>query len=650
MPEKVIHEIRLNQYSAVPADRTRRFSLGTKDSYGIEQLRIVPGEGWDGLTITATFHPPEGEAVQVLVPADGLIDVPPEATRSGSELPLEYGKIVFAGVADGMQRISCNLPYTVMEHAHTFGGTSTGPTPDVISQILASTLEDRKAAATSSAQAEDAASIAAASARAAAESEAGSKSHADNAASSASAASEKAGDAAASAADAGAAASRAANSASAAQEATNEALAQAKASGEFDGPQGPAGPQGEKGEKGDAGDIGPAGPKGDTGDTGPQGPKGDKGDTGPAGADGKTPEYGVDYGTPEQIAGIAQYAAEILQPEVNQIKDDISAITPDDTTVDGKPWTSKKIVDTICQPFEESGNPVQVYPVEGYPLGVKASWEPVQEGSGDPSPDNIRPIKGRDSVKVERCGENLLNVKPFNKFTKNGITFEYVPDGGIHISGTATASADGPVYPVWHLPPGKYYGLNTVREIPASFVVQRNGKPLWLNAKGIFEILAGDVTKYWYALVNAGETIDETIYPYIVPGTTAPTTYTPYIGQTNTLTLPETVYGGTLDVESGVVTVEYRHISSYAGEALPGEWISDRDVYSSGAVPTTGAQVVYKLAEPYTIQLTPQQITALSGVNTIYTDVDGVVITGSEDPKHTITELKNAIISLGGNV
>ena len=113
MAEKVIHEIRLNQYSAVPADRTRRFSLGTKDSYGIEQLRIVPGEGWDGLTITATFHPPEGEAVQVLVPADGLIDVPPEATRSGSELPIRYGKIVFAGVADGVQRISCNLTYLV---------------------------------------------------------------------------------------------------------------------------------------------------------------------------------------------------------------------------------------------------------------------------------------------------------------------------------------------------------------------------------------------------------------------------------------------------------------------------------------------------------------------------------------------------------
>ena len=37
----------------------------------------------------------------------------------------------------------------------------------------------------------------------------------------------------------------------------------------------------------------------------------------------------------------------------------------------------------------------------------------------------------------------------------------------------------------------------------------------------------------------------------VVEGTTAPTTYTPYIGQTNTLTLPETVYGGEVNAVSG---------------------------------------------------------------------------------------------------
>lgn len=101
------------------------------------------------------------------------------------------------------------------------------------------------------------------------------------------------------------------------------------------------------------------------------------------------------------------------------------------------------------------------------------------------------------------------------------------------------------------LPPGKYFGLELGSEIFASIVVQRNGKNFWLNAKGAFEILAGDVTKYWYAIVSAGATVDKTVYPYIVSGTTAPTTYTPYIGKTNTLTLPETVYGGEVDAVNG---------------------------------------------------------------------------------------------------
>lgn len=165
--------------------------------------------------------------------------------------------------------------------------------------------------------------------------------------------------------------------------------------------------------------------------------------------------------------------------------------------------------------------------------------------------ENIRPIKGRDSVTVERCGENLLNIKPFKKDTYKGITYEYVPDGGIHISGTATASVDSPTFPIWHLPPGKYYGLETGEGISASIVVQRNGKNLWINTKKEFTILAGDVTKYWYMITSTGVTVDKTVYPYIVPGTTPPTVYTPYTGQTNTLTLPETVYGGEVDAVSG---------------------------------------------------------------------------------------------------
>ena len=69
------------------------------------------------------------------------------------------------------------------------------------------------------------------------------------------------------------------------------------------------------------------GEKGDKGDKGAKGEQGIPGPGGPAGSDGKTPEYGVDYGTPEQIAEIAQQAADIFQPELNQLKGEYKSLS-----------------------------------------------------------------------------------------------------------------------------------------------------------------------------------------------------------------------------------------------------------------------------------------------------------------------------------
>lgn len=319
----------------------------------------------------------------------------------------------------------------------------------------------------------------------------------------------------------------------------------------------------------------------------------------------------------------------------------------DDTAIDGDTWSSKHILDMLCPKVEKSGALVQMDGMlGGYPLGVKVSWTPAQEGSGDPSPENIRPIKGRTEVKVERCGENLLNIKPFDTRIQKGVTFEYVPEGGIHIQGTASASADSPTFPVWHLPPGKYYGLDMGAGIAASIVVLRNGRNQWLNTKGIFEILAGDVTKYWYAIVANGTTLNNTIYPYIVPGATAPTTYTPYIGRTNTLTLPETVYGGEVDAE-GKGQETWGCIDSYAGETLPAEWICDRAAYAAGTTPPNGAQVAYKLDKPKPFTAAGgAAIPALSGTNTVLTDADIVTAAGRADPIQTIAKLSNRIAAL----
>jgi hypothetical protein len=53
--------------------------------------------------------------------------------------------------------------------------------------------------------------------------------------------------------------------------------------------------------------------------------------------------------------------------------------------------------------------------------------------------------------------------------------------------------------------------------------------------------------------------------------------------------------------------------------------------------------VAYKLAEPYTIQLTPVQIETLQGINTVYIDADG----GSVEFGHShIEDIQNAVDAL----
>ena len=486
------------------------------------------------------------------------------------------------------------------------------------------------------------------------------------------------------------------------------------------GPRGPVGPQGPQGEKGvqvptgATGATGPRGPQGEKGDTGERGPQGEqgvqgvqgeKGDTGAQGPVGETGPVGPKGDTGPQGERGEQGPQGEVGTEGPAGKDGVQI---DDAAVsEDAPWSSKHIIDMLCPPLEESGNPVVCYPVAGYPLGVKASWEPVQEGSGDPSPDNVRPIKGRDSVRVERCGENLLNIKPFNKDTYKGITYEYVPDGGIHVSGTALTSVDSPTFPVWLLPPGKYFGLELGSGIHASIVVQRNGKNLWLNAKGAFEILAGDVTKYWYAIVSAGATVDKTVYPYIVPGTTAPTTYTPYIGQTDTLTLPETVYGGEVDAVSGEGIKNWKRVvldgtenwrtrqANYTSYILDlprrsqtGFCTHFKKILYAAIKPDTGTgetgcylefslsaifnvtfenvtdwknylaaqyaagtpvcivfQYANEVNEPFTAT-GAQPLPALAGANTVLTDADSATVTGRADPIKRITDLEAAVASI----
>ena len=131
-----LHKIELTGYCAKSPEWPALY-LGTAGSYGNEQLAVTLGKGWEGLTVTATFQP---AGVTVLVPGDGTLDVPWEATETA--LDAAKGRIVFEGVTDGRVLISTDIPYAVGSHSDTEGSNSQPPTPSEWEQFVGAVKGD----------------------------------------------------------------------------------------------------------------------------------------------------------------------------------------------------------------------------------------------------------------------------------------------------------------------------------------------------------------------------------------------------------------------------------------------------------------------------------------------------------------------------
>lgn len=515
--------------------------------------------------------------------------------------------------------------------------------------------------------------------------------------------------------------------------------------------------------------------------------------------------------------------------DIGTLKNQMQRAYPDDSTIGENPWSSKNIVDMLCPEIKESGNPVLCYPVAGYPLGVKASWEPVQEGSGTPYPagggknqlnpagyeaatktvngitftrlntgevvingtatgtaiyvlianfsylvslstdrnwsiagenvisaqglvsgvtvirlsdntslyirvesgatvkttvqpqiekgntptawkpyENIRPIKGRDSVAVERCGENLLDIAAFSLDT----------DKGNRTYKTNVQQL---------IPPGKYT-LKVTHTNPNSGLgmqlFTRDGKKITVTSGNAFN-LDGILDSIYFYISNLSGNADSIKDIMLIPST-APTTYSPYTGQTTPLTLPETVYGGEVDAVSGEGQETWKSVSLDGTEnwntwgvnknnaTVTGFYTYDINDYSndmgdrdkilcSTVLRTTGdiyggknvgigfadsgcskyliycmktdtlsdttndkeaitsfktfladlytagtpVQVAYVLNEPVPFTATgAQPLIALAGANTVLTDADSATVTGRADPIKRITDLEAAVASI----
>lgn len=86
----------------------------------------------------------------------------------------------------------------------------------------------------------------------------------------------------------------------------------------------------------------------------------------------------------------------------------------DTTTSGGTTWSSTKIYDEIVSmlPTESASGAVASFetPLTLPLVSHNVTIEPVQAGTGDPSPSNVRPISGWSEMNVTRTGKNLFDV------------------------------------------------------------------------------------------------------------------------------------------------------------------------------------------------------------------------------------------------
>lgn len=126
--------------------------LGTRGSYGAEHLRFAFDDTWDGLECVVTLPAETQNAVRVPIPADGVIEVPPEATAT-----VGRHQMVVRGIGDGVERYTVGILYRVLCRPGADGGAPQQPTPDALAQYITETKDDRSAAENAAKQAQQAA-------------------------------------------------------------------------------------------------------------------------------------------------------------------------------------------------------------------------------------------------------------------------------------------------------------------------------------------------------------------------------------------------------------------------------------------------------------------------------------------------------------
>lgn len=351
------------------------------------------------------------------------------------------------------------------------------------------------------------------------------------------------------------------------------------------------------------------------------------------------------------------------------------------------------------------GNPVQtVGNVQRFDSIITA-FKPVQEGSGEPSPENVRPLTGWDALNLNHARKNLF-LMPEEK-TLNGVTLSKQGDVWV-LNGTATGSVNFASAPIT-LASGEYtlcannpahlgYGQAIVQIYSATTGDSAYASNNKVNSS-ITKTITGASDYVCRIRVQSGFTYDNfVIQPQLELGAVA-TAYDAYQHELYIAKLGQTVYGGRYSWLTGMLTAEWyieelqnaddwyyhaendymRHTLDHIVESMEFDdivcshytcgtdharivisggvarvlriyrtgftdvesWVAFLDAQKAAGTPV---QFAYKLAEPIEIQLDPQLIAPFDATNLFYGDGEiSITYTGTGwETVNDVDTLRNA--------
>ena len=345
-----------------------------------------------------------------------------------------------------------------------------------------------------------------------------------------------------------------------------------------------------------------------------------------------------------------------VQEAIDELEENIEGITEPQKTVSGSVVT-----------FSDSlpNSPL---------LACKASIEATQSGSGTPSPDNPRPITGFSEVVITNNGKNWINL-PDEVRVNRGVTYT-INNGVITLSGTATSPYADYTFNFAGKRGTTYFVSGGVS---ADIYIRNTHYNKNDTGNGFSFVSDGESSIFYIRVLNGIDATGIVIKPQIEVGE-AKTAYEPFKGSTHTIPLGQTVGRGVLNVTTGELTITHGYTTFNGSEAWQihgsiASWFyldnfnlnsfvdssldnfADanlflQDKYSNvsgltankfaigspdgtikrlvikdtrytsladfkNSLQSTPVQLVFKLATPITVQLTPEEILTITGENNI---------------------------------